>query len=504
MRARALAIALLLVTAPAAHSQPESLPPDHWAYEELEHFEARGLLRLSGTRPYSRAQVRAWVESLAAASTLTGTEQQRLVRLEREFVRGAAPRDERQRFDPALVRYHESSWSILGDIEASGGASHGIGAPAGPEQDGTAWGRGAFDAQVHYGERVVYDTRYRVAVEEEEGQRTQENAVSARERNWRGFTANYDRAYIAFQSDRFRFSFGRDYLAWGATRNHEMLLAAHAQSFDGLQAHLRLGRLHLSTMTALLSSQLNRQFAAHRAEIDLGAVRVGLHETALYVSPHLEPAYLFPLGFYYGNQFNERGDDNVLLGFDVKWSSPLGVLAYEFLADDFIYDGDPAPNRLGSQASWSRGFAVAGTDLDVRLGYVAIGRWVFTHRDSAVAYIGGDGNIAEGDAFLGHWLGPDADHAELALAWSPELRWKLDLALSNTRRGDGNRDLRNWVWGDEHNLPFPSGTVERETWLVGHTRWLVTDRTMVSVGGGIADTSGGREARLEAEVRLDL
>jgi hypothetical protein len=90
------------------------------------------------------------------------------------------------------------------------------------------------------------------------------------------------------------------------------------------------------------------------------------------------------------------------------------------------------------------------------------------------------------------------------LAWSPELRWKLDLALSNTRRGDGNRDLRNWVWGDEHNLPFPSGTVERETWLVGHTRWLVTDRTMVSVGGGIADTSGGREARLEAEVRLDL
>jgi hypothetical protein len=500
-----LAAALAAVLAPAARAQVEALPPGHWAYAELVHFENRGLLVLPGIRPYSRADVRLWVESLGgalAAGKLSRVEAGRLRRLQDEFVHGASLAAASRRFDPPLLHFGESPWDLAFDAEVATGGAGSFGAAGGPEQDGTAWGRTRLEAVLRHSDWAAYETRYDVLLAEEEGARAGENFVSSRERNWRGLTSQAERAYLAFAGRKARLVLGREYSAWGSAPGDELLVSDAGHSLDAVQARVQVRRLTLASTAAWLSVDAQRNLAAHRLELDLGRVRLGFHEAAVYVSPHLEPTYLFPLSFYYGNQFNERSDDNVLLGFDAKWSSPAGVFDAELLVDDFIYDGDPAPNRLGLRLGWRRGAAVAGADVDLRLGYVALGRWVYLHRDSLDNYVAASGDPGL-DPFLGHPLGPDADRLQLEARCTPDPRWSLELLLARTRRGDGNRDLSDWVPGEDYDVAFPSGDVWTEHSAGLGTHWFVTRRLSLSVSAAYAAGTQGRSGRVAAEIRLD-
>ncbi len=485
------------------HAQAERLHPEHWAHRELEHFESRGFVRLHGVRPYARRDVRRWVEEIAARDDLTRVERQRLVRLRNEFVVGDPPAQMSQRYDTPIFLLHEDAWSVAADVEVKGGGAHGLGTHSGPSGDGTAWSRGRAEIVVRHDDWFAYDTSYLYSLEEEAGQRTEENVVSARERNWRGLTSNYERAYIVLAGERLQVVFGRDWIGWGARRGEELLVSDHGESMDALRAHLQLGRYRLSTVSGLLSSSENRWFGAHRLEIDLGPVLLGLQESVVYASQHVNPTYVFPLAYYYGNQFNESSDDNVFLGLDAKWSSPVGVLSGEFLMDDFIYDGDPAPNKLGLHLGWDRGFAVRGTDMDVRLGYTAIGRWTFTHRNPLNAYISGPGKLDEGEFFLGHELGPDADRFQLELRWNPDVRLDLTLVASRTRRGEGNPNPEAWQTGDAYDVPFPSGDVLRENRVAGTALWRLHRRTELVLLGALS-SGDGRSAEIGAELRVDF
>jgi hypothetical protein len=507
---RALALTLALcfgfgaAVVPAA-AQVEALHPQNWAYEELEHFETRGLIHLHGFRPYSRSEVRRWVEELGEKKDeLKRVERQRLARLESEFVTGADPAQANLRFDPPLLRYTEDAWSLAGDVAVSGGGARALSARSGPAKDGTAWGQSDFDVIVRYKDWIAYETLYRVSLEEEAGERTDENAISSRERNWRGLTSNNERAYVAIETERLRLSIGRDFVAWGARRGEELLVSNQAQSLDALQARLRLGRFQLATVTGLLSSLDNRYYGAHRLEISLGSVQLGVQESVVYVSQHVEPTYLFPLSYYYGNQFNESLDDNVMLGLDVKWSTPVGLLSGEFLMDDFIYDGDPAPNKLGVHVDWARAFAPWGTDVDLRVGYTAIGRWTYTHRLPGNAYAHGSGDLASGEELLGHVLGPDADRFRAALSWTPDVRWNLGLEFTRTRRGAGNFDLSGWEFGEPHDLPFPSGDVRHETGIASAVRLRLTRRAEFLFRSAFLSAEDDESAELSLGLRLDF
>ncbi len=500
----ALGVASVLVPIPA-RAQVEALPPGHWAYEELEHFENRGLIVLHGMRPYARRDVSAWVTRLQqarAADRLTRVEMARLLRLEHEFVRGEHLEQASLRFDPPLLRLHEGQWHFGLDLEAITGGAGSFGNGAGSETHGTAWGRARFEAVLRHADWAAYDTRYDVLLAEEEGTRQDENTVTSRERNWRGLTSHDERAYLALAGQHLRVVVGREYAAWGMAPEDELLVSASGRSLDAVQAQLVLGRLRLASSAGWLSVGSERNYAAHRLEVDCGAVRFGVQEAAVYASPHLEPAYLFPLSFYYGNQFNERADDNVALGVDAKWSTPLGVLDGELLVDDFIYDGDPAPNRLGVRASWRRGLSMGGADLDVQLGYLALGRWVYIHRDSLTNYVAGSGDPAL-DPYLGHALGPDADRWQFELGIVPDVRWQLALRLQRTRRGAGNRDLSAWKPGEPYDLSFPSGPVWTEHRAAMHTRVWLSRRVAVAAVAEWATGAPAGERRVAAEIRFD-
>ena len=505
--------AVLVVVALATHATPtsaqvESLPPDHWAYEQLERFEARGHIVLPGVRPWTRARVGGWVRTLRDAvdsgAAFSPVELQRLERLENEFVDGERIAESKRRFDPPLVRILDESWNFAGDADLHTGGAGAFGAQAGPQAGGTAWGRGNFEALLRFRDWMAYETRYRVTLEEQADVRVDENRISSRERNWNGLTSHHDRAYVAVDGGRARFVLGRDYIGWGAARGDELLISDAGLSLDAVQFHLRLSRFQLSSATALLSAADNRHYAAHRLEVDLGGLWVGLQESVVYVSPHFEPTYLFPLSFYYGNQFNERENDNTLLGLDLKWSSPVGVFDGELLVDDFIYDGDPAPNKLGYRAGWRRGFVVAGMDAGLRVSYTRLNRWTFTHRVPGNAYVAGAGDATTGDSFLGHPLGPDADRWRAAASWSPNVDWTAELSWTHTRRGDGNRDLSAWESTVPYDPAFPSGVVQSVDRLGLETRTWFTRNVSLRGTGELGWTPTGREFLFGGELRLDL
>ena len=496
---------LMSVATAAARAQVETLPTEHWAYAELEHFERRGYVVLDGIRPWTRKQFHVIVGELASdTARFSNVERQRLEKLQQEFVVGGAPRDAAKRYDTPVVTFQESEWSVLGDIGVIGGGAGSTGSAAGAAADGTAWGVTQLEAVVSYGQNFVYETRYNLSMQEEAGQRVDENFVSSRERNWRGLTSNNDRAYVAFESERFRISLGRDQVAWGARPQQELLLASSSPTWDALQVRLRLGRVQLASVAALLSSTGDRYYGAHRLELDLGAVRLGFQEAVIYVSSQVEPTYLFPLSSYYANQFNERKDDNVLLGFDAKWSSPFGLISGEFLMDDFIYDGDPAPNKLGVSLGWGQAYNLWNTDLDVRLGYVALSRWTYTHRQTANAYASGSGDLGATSALLGNSLGPDADRLKLRLGWSPQVDWQLSTSVAYARRGTGNFDRTAWEPGDAFRLRFPSGMVVYETTVQGDVQVRVHRIAEFQVGAGVGRSAAGNEGIVSAEIRVDL
>lgn len=455
-------------------------------------------MRLPGARPYSRHQVQRWVATLAERSAGLGAgERERVARLVREFGDLAAA----DRFDPPLARFADGDWDFAGDIELRNGAR--ASERRQPDDDATsAFSHGRFETVLRFRDWVAYDTRYSVALEEEGGARSGENRLSSRERNWHGLTSDNDRAYLAVERGPLRASFGRDYLAWGARRGGELLVSDAGLSHDALALRLRLRRFELSSVTGLLSSSRDRWFAAHRLEADLGPVTLGVQEAAVYQSPNPEPAYFFPVSFYYGNQFNERADDNVILGADIEWGGRFGIVDGELLVDDFIYDGDPAPQKVAWRVSAGHVVAVCGGALDLRADYTRVSRFTFTHRDSLAAYRAG--GAGPGDPLLGTQLGPDADRIALETRWVPGARHAVWARCERTRRGDGNRDRAGWVPGSAWEYPFPSGQVERTTRLELGAEWRIGRHVEWVAASGLDAAPGGRRFDVRCELRVDL
>jgi hypothetical protein len=421
--------------------------------------------------------------------------------LQDEFVRGDSLPDAMARHDPPLVRLLEPGWGFAGDVELATG---GVQRSSGPDAS-TSWGTTRLETVLRYRDWLAYETRYSVALEEEGGRRSGENVLSSRERNWHGLTSDHDRACVAVERGRLRAVVGRDYLGWGARRGEELLVSDSGLSLDALQLRLRLGRFRLSSAAAQLSAERDRFYAAHRLEAEIGPVQLGVHEAVVYRSPHPDATYLFPISFYYGNQFNERADDNVLLGGDLEWAGPWGLLDGELLVDDFIYDGDPAPNKLGWRVGLSHARPLGGTDLDLRFDYVRLARWTYTHKQGTDVYwVAGTGDPAAGDPFLGHPLGPDADRWSARAEWAPHADWALWLRGAGTRRGEGNLQLDAWQSGTPHDPPFPSGSVRREWEAELGTRARWRRRTEMRLAAALVGAPERRTARLLAELRLDL
>jgi hypothetical protein len=478
-----IVIALCAVSATASpHGQlgHEFLPPEHWANRALFRFEAMGLVHLPSYRPFQRDDVISFVQQIeervsARNVTLSARDRFELKRLRMEFTDETGLRAPKSRFDPPLVFAEEDPLAVEFDIDLAL-------APVKPLFDERWWffGISQPEMRLHIADLLTYEVRYRVTMGPERGNRSRDQKPTPRTKTFKGLTSLYERAYLAFRWKPITLFWGRDYEDWGPNTLGNPLLSETAGSLDKFGARLQFRNIALLSTHATLSQDPERRLSAHRLEVRFGDLLVGLAETAVYHGRGFDPVYLLPLSSFYANQFNERGDDNVLWLADAKYNILDGWLVYgSYMIDDFQFereDGEP------DKVAWDIGTRVAfggRVPFTVRAGYRFVDIYTYTHRDSTpylLYYLTGDGDPNAGNRPLGSAIGPDADEFHAFIDFYPVSTLTTTLLTAYARRGEGN-DFRRFEVGDDTNPPFPSGVVEKTLSLGARVLWELPGNT---------------------------
>jgi hypothetical protein len=452
----------------------EFIPPEHWCYAALDRFEALGLVVLPEWGLYTRRDVVGYAEAVRAAVerdglVLGGRDRFELDRLEEEFASNAAVRDPGERYDRPVLNIEEKPVWLEGDVDFSL-------SPVKPPLD-ESWrlfGGSNLTAKLHAGEWFTYDVRYRLTATEASGEWEHKSKPSPRETSWHGITSLYERAYLVFGWKPIVLYWGRDYEDWGPNETGNLIVSGTAGSFDKLGGRVSLGGVRLSSFHSYLSvEQTRRTLSAHRLEFDLRDFTFGVAETALYTERGIDPLYLLPFSSFYANQFNERGDDNILWSVDAKYRAGRGLVLFgSLLIDDFQFERDGmAPDKLGfdagSRIAWGGKFPAT---VEVKYRYVDI--YTYTHRDTLKYYLAGRGDLSGGDPPLGAEEGPDTDRLDVRADCFVRPDVTVTALFSLRRRGEGN-DFRMFDEGLDPFPPFPSGEVERTAAYGLGLRWEI-------------------------------
>jgi hypothetical protein len=298
---------------------------------------------------------------------------------------------------------------------------------------------------------------------------------------------------VGIRSKHFEVRFGRDRNHWGPGET-SLLLSDYAPAYDQLQLRTTFWRVQYTNVFASMTDlsplrtergdgDLPNKFAAlHRLEFTLPAgVRLGLFESVVYAPDEdeqtrldIEPAYFNPLIFYRAVERDLGSPDNVLLGADAAWTTPLeGLEVYgQFLLDEFVVDEiftDSWRNKygllLGARLAGLPTEALALDDLSLAFEYARLRPYLYAHRDVSTSY-------THYDDLFGHPAGPNAEDFALFARYRPADRFEAAFNVTYTRRGRGSDDLN--VGADplvsydtrvSDDAPFLGG-VRQHQWLV--------------------------------------
>ena len=501
---------LLLFVVPSLHASDETIAPDSYVYPALRRFEAMGLVSLSPDIPYARSEIEGYVvtigERIVACRRKLGSYDRRMLeRLEEEFV-GKGTDIEHREDRPVLLYYQDDSKLSFDAIV--------VGAFLKKADEDKGEMDGLFVPEVIFSvpHRFTVQSDYRVVLAPERGLNRRNRKPSPRVKSFRGMTSEYERANLSFEGRSWRVEVGRDYINWGNDFEEGLLVSRSAGSLDRFSCRFEIGRLRVESFQAVLDCTIPRRLAGHRAVVRFPRdIFLGIGETVLYARRGLDFVYLLPFSSYYSNQFNERGDDNILWSFD--WKVPLknfGVIYGEFLIDDLQYEREePAPDRIGFNAGfdvmlpfWKRGVEISGS-------YTYLNIFTYAHKDSLLTtYVTGNGD-RRSNSIVGSPLGPDADRWIFKAKVPVCARMMLVGKYVLTRRGEGN-DLREWDRVSDPHPTFPSGAVTTERTYSILTTLDLRRNSFIYGEIGLRRISGGPEGTVESEsfgsvgLRLDL
>jgi hypothetical protein len=407
---------------------PKDLNLRHWAYPVLQRFEAKGWLVLPATRPYSYSQVSEVLMKMKAMVSdsqivLSEADRYNWSRLSQEFLA-----------DPTEPRLVEKDLLSIGDENLRFNA------------DVALWPRtvvsnlsspaNSLTGQIDMGGSIrgsmVYDQRLSFLVEKENAK---VEKASATQTTWRGGKLAIDWSYFRIKVPWLYVTLGRQQHWWGPGRVGTLLVSDNAPSFDALNLKLDYKRIGFESFAGILGTEQQRFFSGHRATIRLfRSLDLGASEVVVYKAKNIDPVYINPLLPFYGTQWNERDDDNVLWAADAAWSAYPGCKVYgELLMDDVQYEQDPpAPQKLGFLAGMHLADPLGLKDCDLKLEYAGNQKWVYGHRRYANRYVGGDSL-----SVIGHFVGTDADLFDLKIEHRFHPRFNLGLEYSLERHGQG-------------------------------------------------------------------
>ncbi|MDP2806690.1 MAG: capsule assembly Wzi family protein [bacterium] len=467
MKKAIFALFLLLSFGSLWAEDSKDLELKHWAYPVLQRFEAKGWLVLPATRPYNYGQVAELLEKLKDRVTsgqlkLSRADKHNWWRLSQEFLTDTISVkviDNQTTIVSLMERLVEKDLLSVGDenliFNADGALSpktfiSNLSSPA-----------HSLTGQVDFGGSLkgsmIFDQRLSFLVEKENAK---VEKTSATQTAWRGGKLVIDWSYFRIKLPWLYVTLGRQQHWWGPGRVGTLLVSDNAPAFDALNLKLDYKRIGFESFAGILGTEQQRFFSGHRATIRLfKSLDLGASEVVIYKAKNIDPVYINPLLPFYGTQWNEREDDNVVWAADAAWNAFNGCKVYgELLMDDVQYEQDPpAPQKLGFLAGFHLADPLGLPDTDVKLEYAGNQKWVYGHRRFANRYAGGDSL-----SIIGHAIGTDADMFDLKLEHRLHPRFNLGLEYTLERHGEG-RISDSLIYGSEiiyvDDDPFTTGGV---------------------------------------------
>ena len=523
-----------------------NVPIDHWSYGFIERFEARGTLSglADGIKPFSRQRMARALSQIARerdeGGRITAVEGALLNRLLLEFEeeidriegrdgdvdrrqRGLQGALARARSGQSPLRYERDEGELRADVLVR-------------QQSDFFRGRGRATTERVYRTRLggvvsghmVGVVAYRASFEQtqEQGSRSyfqREDVFELRRElpQLKVTKADYHEgtAYAVFAVGFVNVEFGKDEVRWGPAPAENLGLSNAGPTFDMMRLRTRLGAVELVSIAGALrpcpdrpdsptcagvldssasyitngvSRRLDRDkyLAAHRLEAAVAPwLDVGFQEVLVYGDRGPSFTYLNPLMFYWAAQSYQGDKDNLMMGLDFDLHGRSKRLYFAYVVDDLkklrIFSDDFA-NKFSLQTGALFVDPLGLDDTDLRLEYVRIEPWIYTHKFPINTF-------RHFDAPLGHTLGPNSDRWQIQVAHRFQQDLSLSLQLAQARHGrneileDGS--IRN-VGGDLHlgsrasdnrdDKQFLDGSVEKRTELGGSlslrpwTQWSMT------------------------------
>lgn len=464
----ALLSGLLFVAISGRASVHETLPSWHWSIECIDELRLRGGFTelFSLTRPFTRGQIAEGLISIRKAEMdgklmLTASDKKMFFLLIKEF---KAEIEEIQKKEDGLeivkLGVHAQG-NVNGnngdDTKYKGIYRSKIGVPLG--KFGCAYNGIAFN------QYLIDDPSYMG-------------------KKWRGIVGYTEQAYVRLAADRFSFTFGRDFLRWGAGRTGSLLFSDIARPMDQFSASAGLGPFRYSIVVSALdawnfspaladslgNSRANRYLSAHRLDVRLlrGRFQAGVSELVFYggVNRQMDWSYLNPAVFFHGESMNSQDAANTLGMLDFQFYPADRFELYgSLLIDDLQIEktgpGDLEPAEVG----WIIGSRIAdpgslsGTTLFgeyVRVTnrtYKTPNPWeTFIHR-----------NVP-----LGYPLGNDFDLFEIGFSKWIHGNIQMKVNYDAIRKGEGSLYApfdTPWIHADVeqgYSEPFPTGVAEKQ------------------------------------------
>ncbi|MBU0517530.1 capsule assembly Wzi family protein [bacterium] len=431
-----------------AQAQWETLPPDHWAYDEVRWLQTLGYLHDldPSQKPYTRREIALALNNIEGP--LSGMAGDRVVLLLDEFANEMG--------EPS------ANWHLF-----AGGRIN-----AGLESCYNAEGReaGFLVANVGAGnKRMGIFTAIRADRDLSENPLYKGKIYS----NFAGLS---EQAYfmVVGENSRWSLKLGRDHLYWGPGQDH-LLLNYNRRGIDQINVQARWG---WGRFTALIGqvddfedstgSRTSRFLSGHRLEISPWPwLRMGLSETLLFTGD-VRFGSMNPFVPYYGELVNETSEGNGLMGFDFVVYPAVGTEIFgELLLDDIQLEKNDSKDLEPNEWGWLIGGRWSGVDglLGVGLTYSGVANRTYNALEPKYRY-------QNYGLPLGSELGNDADRLRFDFSIWPQAGYHANLFWEVSRQGEGrvtapfDTTYLAYTVEEGYDEPFPTGTVQK-TMTVG-------------------------------------
>lgn len=442
----------------------ENIPLESWVYSVIDELHSQGLFRElhRNVKPYTRGEIASYIlkinlEQKGHELELTASQLWLLEKLNQEF---------RYEIEELYQRRHKKDGS--GPILKYGTDPVFFANLAGND---TSYGRlqAKFEAALQLDKRLVLKDRVIIDTKAEK-----EKRYSGRK--WKkDLTGVLDMAYVQIDLKYFYLLLGRDHLRWGPGGRDVLLLSDQIPPFDMFKLEGKLKSLKFIYFATVLDQVwvpssgegpepssgffAKRYLTGHRLNLRLKfGLEMGISEVVVYGGQNrgLEPYYLNPLLPYYGEQYNQDVDDNLLWSFDIAltWFKNTEFYA-EILLDDFQYDFESEPQQTGFQigVNCARFFGLKKSFMN--LEYTKVNNWVYGQNKpwNRYTYHGfGMGSI----------LGPDADRFFFKFLYHLSKDIEVSNSFEYKRKGEGRIETPQ-TSAIPYPKKFPSGVVEYST-----------------------------------------